>query len=94
MGKIILLSYDYAPKNGGIARMCFEIKKQLELNAKEILVLTVKDDKTDAEGDKNVIRFTKKRFLLELAILFLVLKLKKMTLYYALLITLQLFLHV
>jgi phosphatidylinositol alpha-1,6-mannosyltransferase len=38
--EMILFSFDYPPNDGGIARMCFEISKELNKNIKQLSVLT------------------------------------------------------
>ena len=65
MPKIIILSYDYPPNDGGISRLCFEIKKQLELNNHSVQVVCLQAKGTDLENDRNVVRLPSKRIQVE-----------------------------
>ena len=56
MKRVIILTYDYPPNNGGIARLCFEIKKQCKLNGLSVRVVTLASSGTDMENDEDVIR--------------------------------------
>ena len=69
MKRVIILTYDYPPNNGGIARLCFEIKKQCKLNGLSVRVVTLASSGTDMENDEDVIRIVGKRGLLEWRIL-------------------------
>ena len=64
--QIFIVTYDYPPSNGGIARLCFELKKNLEERNQKLTVITRRNDNTDAENDKNVIRLSYKRGLMEM----------------------------
>ncbi len=66
MRKIIILSFDYPPNNGGIARLCGEIVQQLELRHTPYLVITnVPSD----INNNNIIRILGKRGVIEFKIL-------------------------
>lgn len=64
--KIILVSFDYPPNNGGISRLCKEIVKELDYRGIPYHVITNVPDKT---VDKNVTRITGKRGVVEYQIL-------------------------
>ena len=68
--KIIILTYDYPPNNGGIARLCFEIKKEMERRSMPVLVIALADTNTDMENDKNVVRISGRRGFVEWKILY------------------------
>ena len=36
---IFIVTYDYPPSNGGIARLCFELKKYLEKKGLNVTVI-------------------------------------------------------
>ena len=63
--KIVILTHDYAPNDGGIARLCFEIKKQLQNDNIKMEVVTMAKNSTDLEGDRYVHRIPGGRGLLE-----------------------------
>lgn len=65
MKRLIILSYDYSPNNGGVARLCWEIKKQCEANDLEHLVVTP----VKGPDERNVVRITGKRGIVEWKIL-------------------------
>ena len=67
--RIVIVTYDYAPNNGGIARLCFEIKKGLERHSIPVLVVTLSNENPDLENDKNVIRISGQRGIVEWKIL-------------------------
>lgn len=67
--KIVILTYDYPPINGGIARLCFELKKGLEKRSVPVLVVTLANNGTDLENDKNVVRISGRRGCVEWKIL-------------------------
>lgn len=63
MKRIVILSYDYPPNNGGIARLCGGIVNELKCNNIPYLVVTnVKDE---GETNDNIVRVTGKRGLVE-----------------------------
>ena len=64
--QIFIVTYDYPPSNGGIARLCFELKKYLEKKGLNITVICPESTSTDAEGDHNVVRLHGRRGVLEL----------------------------
>lgn len=68
MRRIVLLTFDYPPNNGGIARLCFEIIKELSKRNIPYLVITNIPDKNDKQ-DPNVVRIIAKRGLLELKLI-------------------------
>ena len=39
---IFIVTYDYPPSNGGIARLCFELKKYLEKKGLNVTVIAWK----------------------------------------------------
>lgn len=51
---IFIVTYDYPPSNGGIARLCFELKKYLEKKGLNVTVICPQSTSTDAEEDNNV----------------------------------------
>ena len=53
---IFIVTYDYPPSNGGIARLCFELKKYLEKKGLNVTVICPQSTSTDAEEDNNVVR--------------------------------------
>lgn len=57
MKRIVILTYDYPPNNGGIARLCGEIVNQCKLQGKDYLVITCVDGPADAK----VVRIVGKR---------------------------------
>ena len=63
--RIVLFTYDYPPNNGGIARLCYEIKKGLERHSIPVIVVTLSNENTDLENDKNVIRISGRRGIVE-----------------------------
>lgn len=65
MNRIVILTYDYPPNNGGIARLCFEIKKGLEKRSIPVLVVSLANKGTDLENDKNVVRISGRRGIVE-----------------------------
>lgn len=67
--RIVIVTFDYSPNNGGIARLCFEIKKGLERHSIPVLVVTLSNENTDSENDKNVIRISGRRGMVEWRIL-------------------------
>ena len=60
--QVFIVTYDYPPSNGGIARLCFELKKNLEKRNQKLTIITRKNDNTDAENDKNVVRLSYKLY--------------------------------
>lgn len=64
--RIILLSFDYPPNNGGISRLCGEIIKELKLRGTPYLVVT---NVPSSNPEENVIRITGKRGVVEYRIL-------------------------
>lgn len=66
--KVIIIANDYLPNNGGIARLCFELKKVLALNGHEVVVITKKNKGKDYEKDLNVIRLIRVRLFFELSV--------------------------
>ena len=71
---IFIVTYDYPPSNGGIARLCFELKKYLEKKGLNVTVICPQSTSTDAEEDNNVVRLHGRRGILELRTLKYVLK--------------------
>lgn len=65
MERIIILTYDYSPNNGGIARLCKEIVKQCILTKTDYLVVT----NIDGPAEKNVERIVGWRGIVEFKIL-------------------------
>ena len=63
---IFIVTYDYPPSNGGIARLCFELKKYLEKKGLNVTVICPQSTSTDAEEDNNVVRLHGRRGILEL----------------------------
>lgn len=63
---IYILSFDYPPSNGGIARLCFELKRSLDLEHNHVTVICPEAELTDSDGDKNVVRIPGRRGLLEI----------------------------
>ncbi|MCC8153403.1 MAG: glycosyltransferase family 4 protein [Tannerellaceae bacterium] len=61
MSRLIILTYDYPPNNGGIARLCFEIKKQYNLHHLPVEVVCLANQGKDPANDQNVVRVTSKR---------------------------------
>ncbi|OQA49246.1 MAG: GDP-mannose-dependent alpha-(1-6)-phosphatidylinositol monomannoside mannosyltransferase [Bacteroidetes bacterium ADurb.Bin302] len=67
MKRLVLLSYDYPPNNGGIARLCGGIVRELKGRSYPYLVVTnVRSDHSDSD---NVVRISGKRGILEWRIL-------------------------
>ena len=50
---IFIVTYDYPPSNGGIARLCFELKKYLEKKGLNVTVICPQSTSTDAEEDNH-----------------------------------------
>lgn len=65
MERLIILTYDYRPNNGGIARLCNEIENCCKLYNQDYLVIT----NVPGEPSSNVVRITGKRGLVEWRIL-------------------------
>lgn len=65
MKRIVILTFDYPPNNGGIARLCGEIVKCCEFEDVPYLVVTV----VPGEQSENVKRITGRRGVLEWKIL-------------------------
>lgn len=65
MERIIILTYDYSPNNGGIARLCKEIVKQCIFTRTDYLVVT----NIDGPAEKNVERIVGRRGIVEFKIL-------------------------
>lgn len=63
--RIFIVTYDYPPSNGGIARLCFELKRNLEKQNRKVTIITRKNEGRDADNDLNVIRLSDKRGVLE-----------------------------
>lgn len=66
--RLILVTYDYSPNNGGIARLCNEIVKQCVITRTDFLVVTnvdgPKEDKVERIlGRRGVVEFKILRFL-------------------------------
>lgn len=57
MKRIVILTYDYPPNNGGIARLCGEIVNQCKLQGKDYLVVTC----VDGPVDEKTVRIIGKR---------------------------------
>lgn len=72
MNRIVLLSFDYPPNNGGIARLCGGIINELKNRGIPYLVIT--NIPYDKEYDKNIIRVTGRRGVIEFKIFRLLLK--------------------
>lgn len=72
MKRIVLLSFDYPPNNGGIARLCGGIINELKNRSIPYLVIT--NIRFDTEKDKNIIRVTGRRGIVELKIFKLLIK--------------------
>lgn len=71
--RLIILSYDYSPNNGGIARLCKEIVKQcIATNTDYLVVTPVQGPKED-----NVVRISGRRIYLEYKILRYLRKIKQ-----------------
>lgn len=68
--RVFILTYDYLPNNGGIARLCFEIKKNLEKQNIPVTVLCLSSCGLDLENDKNVVRISGKRGIVEFKFIF------------------------
>lgn len=67
MKRIVILSYDYPPNNGGIARLCGGIVAELKRN--EIPYIVITNVGNEEEADENIIRITGKRGFVEWRIL-------------------------
>ncbi len=65
--RIILLSFDFPPNNGGIARLCNEIVKELKRRGIPYHVVT--NVLSDADNDSNVTRICGRRGVVEYKIL-------------------------
>lgn len=74
MMKIVILAYDYPPNNGGIARLCSEIKKQMQLHQQNVQVITLFKKQHDLEEDKSVVRVSGRRVILEIKLLLILLR--------------------
>lgn len=57
MKRIVILTYDYPPNNGGIARLCGEIVNQCKLQRMDYLVVT----SVDGPEDERIVRIIGKR---------------------------------
>ena len=57
MERIIILTYDYSPNNGGIARLCKEIVKQCIFTRTDYLVVTNIDGPAEKNVERIVISF-------------------------------------
>lgn len=67
MKKIVILSYDYPPNNGGIARLCGGIVNELKCRSIPYIVITnVKDE---GETNENIVRLSGRRGVVEWKIL-------------------------
>lgn len=66
MNKIILLSFDYPPNNGGISRLCNEIVREFEARGIAYEVVT---NVPSVQPEKNVTRIVDRRGKVELKIL-------------------------
>lgn len=67
MSKIIILTYNFPPQNGGISRLCAEIKKELDNQNIPNIVIT-RDFGKDSK-EKDIVRISGNRGLLEYRIL-------------------------
>ena len=65
MNRLVVLSYDYPPNNGGIARLCGEIINQCKKNAVPYLVVTP----IAGPNEDNVVRITGARPIVDFKIL-------------------------
>lgn len=63
--RIIILTYDFSPNNGGIARLCKEILKQCIATGTDYLVVTP----VQGPAEDNVVRISGRRGIVELKIL-------------------------
>lgn len=59
--KYIIFAYDYPPNNGGISRLCGEIRKELIIRGEKVLVITC----SKGEPQQGVIRVQGRRGILE-----------------------------
>lgn len=67
MKRIVILSYDYPPNNGGIARLCGGIVNELKRRSIPYIVVTnVKDER---DTNKNIVRICGRRGIVEWKIL-------------------------
>ena len=64
--RLVILTYDFAPNNGGIARLCNEIHKQCMKTDTDYLVVTNVPGDT---GNEKVVRITGRRGIVEYRIL-------------------------
>lgn len=62
MGKYIIFTYDYPTNNGGISRLCGEIRNKLLARGLDVLVITC----TSGPEENGVVRIKGKRGILEL----------------------------
>lgn len=63
--RIIILAYDFSPNNGGIARLCKEIRKQCIATGTDYLVVTP----VQGPDEDNVVRISGRRGIVEWKIL-------------------------
>lgn len=63
--RIIILTYDFSPNNGGIARLCKEIRKQCIATGTDYLVVTP----VQGPDEENVVRISGRRGIVEWKIL-------------------------
>ena len=63
--RLIILAYDYSPNNGGIARLCKEIRKQCIATGTDYLVVTP----VQGPDEDNVVRISGRRGVVEWRIL-------------------------
>lgn len=71
--RLIILTYDYTPNSGGIARLCTEIRKQCIATQTDHIVITP----VQGPAEKDVVRITGKRGIVELKILRYLKKIKQ-----------------
>lgn len=67
--KIFIVAYDYPPSNGGIARLCYEIKKGILKCGHSVEIVTSSADGKDLQNDLYVTRIPGKRPYLDIKIL-------------------------
>ena len=71
MKNLLIISYDYPPSNGGIARLCSEVAVGMQEYYESVKVITlenVSDNRSYNFENVEVIRFSNKRILCEISI--------------------------
>lgn len=67
--RIFIVTIDYPPSNGGIARLCFELGRNLKKRGVNVTVVCPESGTTDADGDQNAVRLKGGRGAWELRVL-------------------------